>query len=551
MHEVTYSAFLDELEKIGASKARLNISKSRTGTRPISVTNLLKKDNAGTLHKKAGLAELLKTPIPGTKDWFVNTGKQGLQGALKTTARSGARAAGTVTKGGVTSIGEGELKRMGFGSLSKTGGALAGAYKSVADLKKVLLPGDILLTRAVKPTLMSRVVSAVQGSGYGHSALYAGNGKVIDTRLEGVRETTLDEVHKEWGGGRDVRAYRPKATDEERKNAVTTARSFLGVPYDKKGALRLLLPAAKNDHKGPTDHKDAILCSQLIVQAYPHLNFAEGKHRDHVLPVDIANSPLTKRVGELKLEKTSEEKYKLHGHTVFQGLPIAIENRKGSVRKGVDPDGKPWKTTFEMPYGYFKKTEGKDGEEIDAYVGPEADATHAYVVHQQKLDGSGHDEDKVMLGQPSEAAARQAYLKHYNKVGPKLLGSITPIPMDRLKTLLEKADGKRISKLAEPTTGGDFTMGTSDPFVGGEPGRKRDVLPSREGAKVAGNNLGSGNQPSLFEGHVPERKKSGDVPSRDGTDVGTSVKTEDGRDNVTTLPAGGTQYSSATGAMPR
>lgn len=337
MHETTYSAFLDELQKLGASKGRLNISKSRTGTRPISVANLLKKDNAGTLHKKAGLGELLKTPIPGTKDWFVNTGKQGLQGALKTTARSGARAAGTVTKGGVTSIGEGELKRMGFGSLSKTGGASSEASKS-------------------------------------------------------------DDV-----------------------------------------------------------------------------------------------------------------KYKLHGHTVFQGLQIAIENRKGSVRKGVDPDGKPWKTTFEMPYGYFKKTEGKDGEEIDAYVGPKTDATHAYVVHQQKLDGSGHDEDKVMLGQPSEAAARQAYLKHYNKVGPKLLGDITAIPMDRLKAVLSKADGKRISKLAEPTIG----------------------------------------MPDSSMEYTPERKKRGDVPSRDGTDVGgMAAKTEDGRDNVTTLPTGYAQSSSATGAMP-
>lgn len=40
----------------------------------------------------------------------------------------------------------------------------------------------------------------------------------------------------------------------------------------------------------------------------------------------------------------SEEKFKLQGHVVHQGIPIAIENRKGSVRKGVDADGTPWRT---------------------------------------------------------------------------------------------------------------------------------------------------------------------------------------------------------------
>lgn len=146
------------------------------------------------------------------------------------------------------------------------------------------------------------------------------------------------------------------------------------------------------------------------------------------------------------LHKKAEATHKLQGHMKFQGIPIAIENRKGSTREGVDPDGKPWKTTFELPYGYIKKTEGKDGEEIDAYIGPQADASHAFVVHQRKIDGTGHDEDKVFLGMPSVEAVRKAYLKHYNKVGPKLLGEISTISMETLKKKLE--DSRKHTKLA-------------------------------------------------------------------------------------------------------
>jgi inorganic pyrophosphatase len=168
------------------------------------------------------------------------------------------------------------------------------------------------------------------------------------------------------------------------------------------------------------------------------------------------------------LHKKAEAEHKLQGHMKFQGIPIAIENQKGSTREGVDPDGKPWKTTFELPYGYIKKTEGKDGEEIDAYIGPQDDATHAFVVHQRKIDGTGHDEDKVFLGMPSVEAVRKAYLKHYNKVGPKLLGEISTISMDALKKKLEES--RKHTKLA---------VALSNPNV--VPGSKKGDVPSRDG----------------------------------------------------------------------
>jgi len=127
--------------------------------------------------------------------------------------------------------------------------------------------------------------------------------------------------------------------------------------------------------------------------------------------------------------------YKLQGHTDVQGLRIAIENRKGSVRKGTDSDGNEWRTKMKHPYGYIKGTRGADGEPVDAYVGPDKDAPKAYVVHQHKDDGKGYDEDKVMLGFKSKADAKRAYLEHYDD--PKFLGPISIVSVERLKELVQ------------------------------------------------------------------------------------------------------------------
>ena len=142
-----------------------------------------------------------------------------------------------------------------------------------------------------------------------------------------------------------------------------------------------------------------------------------------------------------------DKEHPLQGHTTHQGLPIAIENRKGSVRSGVDADGKPWRTEMHHPYGYLKGTRGADGEEVDVYVGPKKDAPHAFVVHQHKHTGKGYDEDKVMLGFKDEEAARKAYLKHYDD--PKFLGPISKVHIERLKALI--ASKKKLVKISAVT----------------------------------------------------------------------------------------------------
>jgi len=254
--------------------------------------------------------------------------------------------------------------------------------------------------------------------------------------------------------------------------------------------------------------------------------------------------------------------YTLQGHTQVQGLPIYIENRKGSVRKGVDKDGKPWKTKFKIPYGYITGTEGNDGEEIDVYVGPDKRAPNAFVVHQRKLTGGGYDEDKVMLGFPTEEAARSAYLEHYNSVGKKLLGPISTITVEELRRHLdEKRKHKKIATVDPSNT----TLYADR--VGAQQPKKPGDFPDMEGSdsptsKLAWDGVGSTGSPltsstmaRIDSDEKPDRAKRGDVPSRDGTSPGSAitVKHEAGPDFMTTVPtaAATADAGSQTGATTR
>jgi hypothetical protein len=143
-----------------------------------------------------------------------------------------------------------------------------------------------------------------------------------------------------------------------------------------------------------------------------------------------------------KLEKRG---YKLQGQTEVQGIPIAIENQKGSVRKGTDRDGHRWRTRMSRPYGYIKGTKGADGDEVDAFVGPNKKSPNAFVVHQRKPDGKGYDEDKVILGVNTKAEARRLFLQHYDD--PKFLGPIAKVSTERLKELV--ASKKRLVKISQ------------------------------------------------------------------------------------------------------
>lgn len=119
------------------------------------------------------------------------------------------------------------------------------------------------------------------------------------------------------------------------------------------------------------------------------------------------------------------------GFVEFQGLPIQIENQAGTYRAWKDRDGNQGQTLMRYGYGFIQGTKAADEEELDCYVGPDPNATHAYIIHQQRPANGVYDEDKVMLGFSTAADAKQAYLAHYNS--PDFFQAMSELPMDAFK----------------------------------------------------------------------------------------------------------------------
>ena len=98
--------------------------------------------------------------------------------------------------------------------------------------------------------------------------------------------------------------------------------------------------------------------------------------------------------------RKSEKGRKLQGRINFQGLNISIENRKGSIRYGIDSDGHSWKTKMNYPYGRIIGVQrlGHDGDHIDCYVGDNRQSDKVYIIHIKNCVTGKYDEDKIMLG---------------------------------------------------------------------------------------------------------------------------------------------------------
>jgi hypothetical protein len=128
----------------------------------------------------------------------------------------------------------------------------------------------------------------------------------------------------------------------------------------------------------------------------------------------------------------------------FRGLHIHVENPAGSTRQWFDEHtGEHGETEMQFPYGEIHRTEGLDGDKVDVYVGPNENAENVYVVHQMKKRGpngafADEDEDKVMLGFPSQSEAVAAYLTHYSD--PRFLGGVTVFPFEEF---VERLQGTR------------------------------------------------------------------------------------------------------------
>lgn len=140
--------------------------------------------------------------------------------------------------------------------------------------------------------------------------------------------------------------------------------------------------------------------------------------------LDGAEQPLSAKIktasADVNTEPTEAQKeagnYK-KGHVQVGTFDITIEQPEGSVCKGTDANGKQWESKMHNTYGYFRGTEGVDGDHIDVFLSNDIDGWNGrkvYVVDQYNPDGS-FDEHKVMLGFNDMDEAKSDYLANYEK----------------------------------------------------------------------------------------------------------------------------------------
>ena len=193
---------------------------------------------------------------------------------------------------------------------------------------------------------------------------------------------------------------------------------------------------------------------------------------------------------EVNTEPTEAQKkagnYK-KGHVTIGSFDITIENPAGSVRRGVDADGKEWSTTMANAYGEIRGTQSVDGDPIDVFLATDMDAWNGrkvFVVDQTNTDGS-FDEHKVMLGFNSSEEAIKAYLANYDdswaKTHPGL--RISEVSLDDFKKWVASshrkgkafADYASVSKVAKVA---DIADRGSDAAKAAGPEQKDDASDS-------------------------------------------------------------------------
>jgi DNA-directed RNA polymerase subunit RPC12/RpoP len=126
--------------------------------------------------------------------------------------------------------------------------------------------------------------------------------------------------------------------------------------------------------------------------------------------------------------------------TRVHGFNVTIEHPKGTKRILHDDNGKQvYSVHMHHSYGYFNNTTGRDGDEVDCFVGPIKNTKEVYIVHmldKGPVPDQREDEDKCMIGFPSADAAKTAFLLHYPDT---FYGGMTALPVDVFKKKMKQA----------------------------------------------------------------------------------------------------------------
>lgn len=246
---------------------------------------------------------------------------------------------------------------------------------------------------------------------------WRGMGNVSDTaRAKIERETRRREV-----------------TNAAVTSAVTTetpvSNAMVSTLVSKDAPVRN--PAVRSEVRTETPVRRDLVSGAVSAESAPlAMRIDEAAHQAATSPLNDRPHPTPAQIEAGTYAK---------GHVDLHGLPISIENPKGSTRRGTDGSGRPWETTLENHYGYIKRTLAKDGDQIDVFIGERPELTRAFVIDQIDPKNGKYDEPKVILGALDEADARRIYHANYEP-GWKGLGAITPMEMDAFKGWVKSSD---------------------------------------------------------------------------------------------------------------
>ena len=127
--------------------------------------------------------------------------------------------------------------------------------------------GDILLYK--KKTLVSKIISWFTGSEYTHTAMYVGNGNIIDAWWGGVNLRHLSEDEGKY----EITVVRHKtAKPSDLELAVQWSLQQIGAGYDYLGIIGIGLYILGISKKNWYDDRNRYWCSELNIDAFIHAN---------------------------------------------------------------------------------------------------------------------------------------------------------------------------------------------------------------------------------------------------------------------------------------
>lgn len=169
-----------------------------------------------------------------------------------------------------------------------------------------------------------------------------------------------------------------------------------------------------------TEQSDTQVSSSMNVPTTSTGKVSESSETKQEKAENSISARVKEASADVNTEPTEAQKeagnYK-KGHVQVGAFDITIEQPEGSIRRGTDADGKQWESKMHNTYGYFRGTEGVDGDHIDVFLSNDIDGwngAQVYVVDQYNPDGS-FDEHKVMLGFNDMNEAKGDYLANYEQ----------------------------------------------------------------------------------------------------------------------------------------